>query len=245
VVGSPLPSLPDPLPQSPELMKLRLDHPAWRRLAPALARGYVRLLHGTTRTALDGDPEGQALLLSQAPVIFAVWHCQLLACLYLARIFCRSKPPLAIMASPSRDGELIAAVARGLGFVVFPGSRHKGGVKALQQMAACMRQGYSTGLATDGSRGPARQAQKGVLYLARETQTPIVPAAVANSRQISLNTWDRFQVPLPGGRSVLLVEAPLWVGPQERGDVLEARRQTLEHNLNRLFDRSQKLHKKP
>ena len=226
-------------------MKLRLDHPAWRRLAPALARGYVRLLHGTTRTALDGDPEGQALLLSEAPVIFAVWHCQLLACLYLARIFCRSKPPLAIMASPSRDGELIAAVARGLGFVVFPGSRHKGGVKALQQMAACMRQGYSTGLATDGSRGPARQAQKGVLYLARETQTPIVPAAVANSRQFSLNTWDRFQVPLPGGRSLLLVDAPLWVGLSDRGNALEAKRQSLENNLNRLFDRSQQLYQKP
>jgi lysophospholipid acyltransferase (LPLAT)-like uncharacterized protein len=45
-------------------MKLRLDHPAWRRLAPILARGYVRLLRGTTRTALYGDPEGQALLQS-------------------------------------------------------------------------------------------------------------------------------------------------------------------------------------
>ena len=222
-------------------MKLRLDHPAWRRLAPALARSYIRLLLGTTRTALDGDPEGQALLLSEAPVIFALWHCQLLACLYLAGVYCRAKPPLVIMASPSRDGEFIAEVARGLGFVVFPGSRRKGGLQALKHMAGYMQQGYTTALATDGSRGPARVAQKGVLYLARETQTPIVPAAVANSRKMTLNTWDRFEVPLPFGRSILVMGAPLWISREDRGEALERQRQVLENRLNRLFDHSRSL----
>jgi lysophospholipid acyltransferase (LPLAT)-like uncharacterized protein len=226
-------------------MKLRLDHPAWRRLAPALARGYIRLLLGTTRSTLEGDQEGQVLLQSKEPVIFAVWHCQLLACLYLAKVFCRLKPPLVLMASPSRDGEFIAEVARGLGFLVFPGSRRKGGFQALQQMAACMQQGYSAGLTTDGSRGPARVAQKGVLYLARATQTPIVPLAVANSRKITLNTWDRFEVPLPFGRSALVTGAPLWVSPHDRGEALEAPRQILESRLNSLFQRSQKLFRKP
>ena len=226
-------------------MKLRLDHPGWQRLAQALAHSYVRLLSGTTRTALEGDPAGQVLLLSEAPVIFAIWHCQLLACLYLAGVYCRAKPPLVIMASPSRDGEFIAQVARGLGLLVFPGSRHKGGIKALQQMAASMRQGYSTALATDGSRGPARVAQKGVLYLARETQTPIVPAAVASSRKITLNTWDRFEVPLPFGRNTLLMGAPLWIGREDRGEALERQRQTLENRLNRLFERSLQLFSEP
>uniref|UniRef100_A0A7C3V084 DUF374 domain-containing protein n=1 Tax=Desulfobacca acetoxidans TaxID=60893 RepID=A0A7C3V084_9BACT len=226
-------------------MKLRLDHPFWRRLAPALARGYVRLLLLTTRTALWGDEAGKALLQSEAPVVFALWHCHLLACLYLDKIFCRSKPAIALMASPSRDGEFIGEVARGLGFLVFPGSRHKGGIQALQHLAACMQQGCSTALATDGSRGPARVAQKGVLYLARETQTPIVPVAVANSRKITLNTWDRFEVPLPFGKSALMAAAPLWVSPRDRGDLLEAKRQILESRLNRLFQCSRILFQKP
>jgi lysophospholipid acyltransferase (LPLAT)-like uncharacterized protein len=226
-------------------MKLRLDHPAWRRLAPALARGYVRTILGTTRSTLHGDAEGQVLLQSREPVIFAVWHCQLLACLYLAKVFCRLKPPLVLMASPSRDGELIADVARGLGFVVFSGSRRKGGFQALQQMAGYVRQGYTVGLATDGSRGPARVAQKGVLYLARETQVPIVPAAVASSRKITLNTWDRFEVPLPFGHCGLVMGAPLWVSPTDRGNTLEAQRQNLENRLNSLFQRSRTLFREP
>jgi lysophospholipid acyltransferase (LPLAT)-like uncharacterized protein len=225
-------------------MKLRLDHPAWRRLAPALVRAYVRLLLGTSQSTLHGDAEGQILLQSPDPVIFAVWHCQLLACLYLAKLFCRLKPPMVLMASPSRDGEFIAEVARGLGFVVFPGSRRKGGFQALQQMAGYVRQGYTVGLATDGSRGPVHVAQKGVLYLARETQVPIVPAAVANSRKITLNTWDRFEVPLPFGRCGLIMGAPLWVSPRDRGEPLEAQRQTLENRLNSLFQRSRNLFQK-
>lgn len=226
-------------------MKLRLDHPAWSRLAPDLARVLVRVVLGTNRLALHGDQKGMALLQSEAPVIFAVWHCHLLTSLYGAGVFCPMKPPIVLMASPSRDGEFIADMSRGLGFLVCPGSRRKGGFQALQHLAAYVRRGHSAGLAADGSRGPARVVQKGVLYLARETQAPILPIAAASSRKITLKTWDRFEVPLPFGQSAILVEAPLWVSSQDRGDALEAHRQNLETRLNRLFHRSQKFFSNP
>lgn len=226
-------------------MKLRLDHPAWRRLAPVLARVLVRVVLGTTRSSLHGDQEGMALLQSEAPVIFAVWHCHLLTSLYCAGVFCTAKPPIVLMASPSRDGEFIADLSRGLGFLVCPGSRRKGGLQALQHLATYVRRGHSAGLAADGSRGPVRVVQKGVLYLARETQAPILPLAATSSRKITLKTWDRFEVPLPFGQSAILVEAPLWVSPQDRGDALEAHRQNLETRLNSLFQRSQKFFSNP
>jgi len=144
------------------------------------------------------------------------------------------------MASPSRDGEFIAEVARGLGFITVPGSARKGGVKALKHLASWLRRGHAAGLAADGSRGPRHVVQKGVLYLARETQTPIVPLAVAASRKVTLNTWDRFEIPLPLGRSAILLGPPLWVAPQERGAALEARRLELQNRLNHLYSRSQK-----
>lgn len=226
-------------------MKFPLDHPAWRRLATALARVYVRLILGTSRFGLHGDEESKVLLQSEAPVIFAVWHCHLLASLYLGEVLCRLKPPIVLMASPSRDGRFIGDVAQGLGFLAIPGSRHKGGLLALQKMAAYVRQGYSAGLAADGSRGPARVAQKGVLYLARETQTPILPIAAVSSRKITLNTWDRFEVPLPLSRSVLLVEAPIRINPEDRGGALLRQRQVLENRLNNLFSLAQKFFGKP
>jgi lysophospholipid acyltransferase (LPLAT)-like uncharacterized protein len=220
-------------------MKLRFDHPAWRRLGPALARGLIRIMFGTSSKSLHGDEEGKALFQSEAPVIFALWHGQLLTTIYLGQMFARRKPAIVLMTSPSRDGQFIGEVARGLGLPVCPGSSQKGGFLALRQMTGFLRQGYSAGLAADGSRGPAHAAQKGVLYLARETQRPILPFVAANSRKITLKTWDRFEVPLPFGRHALLVDAPVWVGPEERGDALERRRQDLEARLNILFRRSQ------
>ena len=220
-------------------MKLRFDHPLWQSCAPALARRLVQAYLLTCSSELVATPEVEKLIVSGPPVIFTTWHCHLLSPLFLARRYRGTQPAMVLMASPSRDGEFIAAVARGLGFEVFLGSRRKGGVQALRQMAVWFNRGHSCGLIADGSRGPARVAQKGPLYLARETQSPILPVAVAASRKATFDTWDRFELPLPFSRLALLIGEPLRVQPDDRGPALEARRLELESRLNQLFFRGQ------
>lgn len=220
-------------------MKLRWEHPLWRRWAPGLARGLVRTYLRTCAAELVISPETKDLVLSGRPILYTAWHCHLLFPLFYFRHYYVHLPPLVVMASPSRDGEFIAEVARGLGFIVCPGSRRKGGVQALQQMADYFRRGHSGGLVADGSRGPARVAQKGVVFLAREAQVPIIPLAVASRCKKTFHTWDRFELPLPFSRLALLVGDPLWVRPEARGAALESLRLELEARLNGLFDQSQ------
>ena len=148
-------------------MKLLRDHPLWRRRAPALAKTLAQAYLRTCSPDLIVRPEVKDLIFSGQPLIYTVWHCHLLFPLYYVRRYYRHLPPLVVMASPSKDGEFIGEVARGLGFTVCFGSRRKGGVQALRQMVDYFRRGYSCGLIADGSRGPARVAQKGPLYLAR------------------------------------------------------------------------------
>ncbi|MFZ5452766.1 MAG: lysophospholipid acyltransferase family protein [Thermodesulfobacteriota bacterium] len=217
-------------------MKLRWDHPLWRRLAPALAQAYLRTCPATTQIGT----EVHKLMLSGRPLIYTLWHCQLLYPLYYVRRYYLQLPPLVVMASPSRDGEFIGEVARRLGFKVCFGSRRKGGVQALHRLADFFRQGYSCGLIADGSRGPARVAQKGPLYLARVTGAPLIPLAVAAKRKATFNTWDRFELPLPFSRLAVLFGEPLQVLSTDRGKLLEERRRMLETRLNLLYDQSQK-----
>jgi lysophospholipid acyltransferase (LPLAT)-like uncharacterized protein len=219
-------------------MKLRLDHPLWRRRAPALVRGLVRAYLLTCSCELVATPEVENLMTSGSPVIYTTWHAHLLSPLFYAAQVRGPQLPMVLMASPSRDGEFIAEVARGLGFVALSGSRRKGGVQTLRQMEAWTRRGHSCGMIADGSRGPARVAQKGVLHLARETQEPILPVAVAASRKYTFNSWDRFELPLPCSRLALLMGEPLRVRPEARGPALEILRLELETRLNRLFLRS-------
>jgi lysophospholipid acyltransferase (LPLAT)-like uncharacterized protein len=77
-----------------------------------------------------------------------------------------------------------------------------------------------------------------VLFLAREARVPILPLAVAASRKVTLNTWDRFELPLPFSRIALLSAELLFVQPDDRGAALERRRRELEARLNRLYQQS-------
>ncbi|MDI6852406.1 MAG: lysophospholipid acyltransferase family protein [Deltaproteobacteria bacterium] len=218
-------------------MKLRLDHPAWRRFAPRLAKTIVKSYLRTCLHEVSASPAALALVKSGKPVLFTTWHCHLMSPLFYRHLYYGHLPPLVLMASPSRDGEFISEVARGLGFIVCQGSRRKGGVQALQEMAKYMHQGHSAGIIADGSRGPARVAQKGVLFLAREARAPIIPLAVAASRRITFNTWDRFELPLPFSKLAFLAAEPLWVEPR-RASSLEPLRQELEARLNQLYNLS-------
>jgi lysophospholipid acyltransferase (LPLAT)-like uncharacterized protein len=220
-------------------MKLRLDHPLWQRCAPILARRLVQAYLLTCTCELVASPEVKQLIASRPRFIYTAWHCHLLSPLFYAHRYREPHPPVVLMASPSRDGEFIAEIARGLGFIVLSGSRRKGGVQTLRQMAKWFNQGHSCGMIADGSRGPARVAQKGPLYLARETQGLILPLAVAARRKVTFDTWDRFELPLPFSHLALLVGEPLWVRPDDRGPALESRRLELEASLNHLFFRSQ------
>lgn len=221
-------------------MRLPLRHPLVARTGPPLALGLLRAVFATIPGTITGDPRGVSLFCSPDPVIFALWHGHLLTTLYLGRLFAQRKPGIVIMTSPSRDGEFIAAVARRLGYFTVSGSRQKGGLKALQELVVRLRGGFSAAIVADGSRGPAHVVQKGVLYLARETQAPILPFAAALKRKIILNTWDRFEVPLPWNRAALLVGPPLSLPPELRGPDLEAHRLLLEERLQDLFLRSRR-----
>jgi len=220
-------------------MKLRLDHPLLRHRAPILARSLVQAYLHTCLMELVIDPAARDIIFAGRPVLYTAWHCHLLFPLFYARHYSEQLPPVVLMASPSRDGEFIAEVARGLGFTVCLGSRRKGGVQALRDMADYHRRGYSCGLIADGSRGPARVAQNGPLYLARLTGAPIVPLSVAASRKKIFQTWDRFVLPLPFSRLALLGGEPLPVSSGARGPALEALRQELEDRLNGLFLQAQ------
>ena len=220
-------------------MKLRWDHPLRRRGAPSLARHLVQGLVQTCALELVAQPPVRDLFFSRRPLVFAAWHCHLLGTLVYYRRHQAHLPPLVLMISPSRDGEFLADVARGLGFAVCFGSRRKGGMQALRCMANHVLQGHSCGIIADGSRGPARVAQLGVLYLSRITRAPLLPAAVAIRRKVTFPTWDRFELPLPFTRLALLLAEPLKVDSANRGPLLEASRLELEARLNRLCHQGQ------
>lgn len=180
-----------------------LDRPLVLGAAALAGAGYLRLVRATTRFEWDIAPAAQDLWDAGDPIIFTFWHrYQALACAV------GSWTRAGVMVSQSRDGELIARVIRRFGMTPVRGSSSRGGGTALHNLIELARSGHSVGITPDGPRGPLGAVQPGVALLARMTRLPAVPFAIDASRRWVGNGWDRFIVPLPLGRAVVVAGEP-------------------------------------
>ena len=88
------------------------------------------------------------------------------------------------------------------------GSSGNRGREAASELVAYLRQGDSTFFTPDGPYGPVGTVQKGALHISMQSNTPVVGIRMRPSRYISLNGWDRKQIPLPFSRIVVDVAEP-------------------------------------
>lgn len=168
------------------------------------------------------DPRGRE------NAIYVLWHQRLLCFAYTHARF-RGR----LLVSRSRDGEILARVAAGLGFSPIRGSSRRGGSAALRALLAEARSGYDFGITPDGPRGPRQVFKAGAVYLASRTGLPIVPITVAYRRCWHLRSWDQLQIPWPFTRGVIHLGAPLWLPAALDDSELEAWRLRLQETLRR------------
>ncbi len=161
-------------------------------------------------------------------VVYAFWHCHILP---LAVAY--KGEGARVMISEHRDGELIARVVERMGFTTERGSTTRGGAKALRALIKLKRDPSMCDIAItpDGPRGPARKAQSGSVYLASKTGFPLVPMGVAADRPWKFNSWDRFQVPRPFSRCVIVVGEEIPVGGTLTDEEVERMCRLLEERL--------------
>ncbi len=79
----------------------------------------------------------------------------------------------------------------------------KGGVGAFKEMVRALADNYNVALTADVPKR-SRVAGLGIIMLARESGRPIMPFAMATSRYIQLDNWDRTTINLPFGRGAIV-----------------------------------------
>jgi len=206
----------------------------WAKAAIGIgAAEYLRLVGGTTRFVLepaDIYERGEA----DMPIILAFWHGQHL----LAPVARKTRHRVNMLVSRHRDGEINAIAASRLGVGTIRGSGnhgggfvHKAGVAAFQAMLDSLADGHSIALSADVPK-VARVAGLGIIKLAQASGRPIYPSAIATSRRIVLNNWDRTTINLPFGRGAGVAAEPLIVPSDADDAALETTRRLLEERLN-------------
>lgn len=160
-------------------------------------------------------------------VVFAFWHGEQFVACYRHR-----GQGVVIMSSMSRDGEIQTGILQRCGYRVVRGSSTRGGEKALVESIRLVRKGASAAFAVDGPKGPYHKIKPGIIYLAQKTGRPVVPVSTASRRcRVFAKAWDRYELPLPFTKSVIMYGTPVPVKPD---DDVAAKSLEIEREMEKL-----------
>src|SRR5882672_8695322 len=206
-------------------------------LAAPLLAGLMRLWWRSCRVVAVVGAEHLDAVLARHPSFLPVyWHQHHLFCgQYLLAQQATRALRIGFLISPSRDGELGAAIMRRLGGHVIRGSSTRTGALAMKEyFQALMREQVSPVLNPDGPRGPRFVCKPGAVLLAQMSGRPLLPLAYAASRAWLVH-WDKFVLPWPLARIAIAVGEPYTVPRGLDAAGLERCQRELEERLHTTF----------
>ena len=179
------------------------DLPLKTRLSVLAGGQFLRALSATWRYTVIADGPVKKLRESHVPVLFALWHGQMLPLLWYHR-----DQGVAVVVSEHNDGEIIARILEWMGYRLIRGSTSRGADRALLGIVRTLRNGNDVAITPDGPRGPARNFAPGAAVAANRSGAPIIPAVAHVDRAWKLSSWDGFVIPKPFARITIAYGQP-------------------------------------
>jgi len=167
--------------------------------------------------------------------ILTLWHGRIFYLFY----YLRRRPDFYLLISPSEDGDLLARLARLMGYSVIRGSTYKKAVSSARALIKVLQREERIIIIADGSRGPRIKAQPGSIQIAGITDAPLIPMTFGAKRKFELNSWDRFVIPLPFTCCTVSFGQPIPIPLRPDIESVQKKQNELEKALNRLTEESE------
>lgn len=167
----------------------------------------------------------------------------IIACLHgrmFLPVWAQRRKGVTALVSQSRDGEAVTRLVMGLGYDTVRGSSHRGALAAVRGLVTALKRG-PIAILVDGPRGPREEPKIGTVAVARTSGRPILPMVGAAWPNREFGSWDRFQLPRPFSRGVLLYGEPMLVPKSAGSDDLESYRVELRERLIALRERADRI----
>jgi lysophospholipid acyltransferase (LPLAT)-like uncharacterized protein len=207
------------------------------KISPFIIWLLIYLIGRTIKFTVIGEENYKNI---KSPVLFTFWHNRIFLSVYYYR-YVLNKRNICVLASPSRDGEILARVIDRLGFSSVRGSSKHYSKNALITMVGAFEKGLDGAIVPDGPRGPKYKVKEGVIRIARKTGLPLVPVAYNISRKKILSTWDSFIFPLPFSNAVLIYGEPLTISSdmsdEDAKTLLEKRLKKITDDADEFFNK--------
>lgn len=192
----------------------------------------LKIIMCTLRIKIIKSPDFQENIKSY---VFGFWHNKLV----IPTIVLQSVKKRAVLASPSKDGELISVPLEKFGFEMIRGSSGANSTSSVLSLMRYLKKGYNIGTPLDGPKGPVNKAKSGMIYLAQKSGKEIIPIGGAyKSKWVFSRTWDKFQIPKPFTTMVCIIGDPIFI-PKDAD--IEEYKEKIESKLNEI-DKEGKLY---
>lgn len=197
-----------------------------------LGAAFIYLLGKTVRIKLINFDHHRDIKACGKRVIYAFWHNTLL---YFAYFFRRRH--IYTLSSQSRDGEYMVRSLRNLGYDSVRGSSSRGAVKSLVEIKQKLDKGYDVGFTPDGPTGPLYSTKPGIIWTAKASGQPILPMVCNFKKKWILKSWDKFMIPKPFTRGIILFGEPIVVPRSTKKEEFQEYQDLLKERLDQLRDR--------
>ena len=169
---------------------------------------FIVLINRSLRLKIIGAENFYNLKAASREIVFIFWHQATFIPLYHYR-----QRQACILTMNSVRGEVLARAAQRLNYqvILLEGEADS---KGLRQLIKLARQGHDCNLAVDGPLGPAYKIKPGALFLAQKLDRPILPTVAAARPGWNIPwRWDKYLIPWPFARAVLILGEPIY--PQQ------------------------------
>ena len=192
---------------------------------------YIRLIRFTGRWTVEGVQSRDMAKDAGGPVIAALWHNRILMMPYAWK---QQQGNITLLISGHRDGRMVGMCMGLFGMNNIPVGKGASRGAAVKAAVRALNAGTVLSITPDGPRGPRMRVKPGIIEIARLTGASIVPVTYAVSRRFVVSSWDRFIVPLPFCRGLILWGAPIAVPKGADADMVERLRLELEERMTAL-----------
>lgn len=207
-------------------MNLKPKHLLTSELCVSILYRFIRAYSWTLRLHIENESDWLSHLRKGGSVLLCTWHQQFFSAIRHFQNYAGFNP--SIMISRSNDGAIIAGVAERSGWHTVRDSSSKGGITALRDVTTRLRKSKLAAHIVDGPRGPAGKVKAGVIRLAHQTNSVIVPFYTAAENGWYFNSWDKFVLPRPFSKVHLRFGDMLTFSPTDDKAEFETQRHKLE-----------------
>lgn len=207
---------------------------------------YMVLVKYTTRWEVIGLENVSRHIGNGQGLICMTWHSRFLM---LNAAWSKKYQLPHVLISRSRDGAVVARASHFLGLKTIRGSARraldkkggKGGAAAFREMLKVIDAGHCVVITPDGPKGPRQRLGGGPVRLATISGAPLVSCIFAVKNRKQINSWDRFVLPLPFGKGVIIWGTPAILNPEMAEAELAKVSAELEAEMNENMARADRI----